>query len=459
VCSLETAGNEKTNGHAVGISAANASRTALFLIAVALPAILAFGVLYRNRLAVPYQDDYNVILSFASDYQQLSTVKSKLLEIATKQTNDYKLGFEHLIIALEMEFTGHLNFGFLVTVGDLFLLPIVYLLWLTYQTDDRSLAQRLMEFVLISALFFSLTYWETLNWAMAGLTNLPVILFALLAIWLLIPKGPSVPSRALLFLSCLSAMLSAFSSANGFLLAPVGALILLRRRTFMDCLIWCASFALPLACYLYHYTPYVYSVHMVHRFDVSKLLIYFLAVLGCVIPVQWAAALLGLLILAIIAVAVRSRFDRTNPPAFYFTVWILGTALVIALLRGPSASRYSIYSIFLLIFCYAFLREYLPNHSRFWNPKRLYSASVVLAMVFCVCGNVRAYRYLGARRRMVLSGIEHYRSNPGLNSPMVDPQVRKMFPEEEAFEQAKLTEAIQQHIYTLPSPLGSATRQ
>ncbi len=45
--------------------------TVLLLVAVALPAIIAFGLLYRQSLAVPYQDDYRVILDFATDYHQL----------------------------------------------------------------------------------------------------------------------------------------------------------------------------------------------------------------------------------------------------------------------------------------------------------------------------------------------------------------------------------------------------
>ena len=33
--------------------------------------------------------------------------------IATAQSNEYKLGFEHLIVASEVELTRHLNFAFL----------------------------------------------------------------------------------------------------------------------------------------------------------------------------------------------------------------------------------------------------------------------------------------------------------------------------------------------------------
>ncbi|MGB2606690.1 MAG: hypothetical protein WBC78_24010 [Candidatus Sulfotelmatobacter sp.] len=101
--------------------------TALLLFAVLLPAIVAYGVLYREAFSVPYQDDYSAILAFTTHYVQLPTMKAKVLDVATTQTNDYKLAFPHFIVAMEMELTGHLNFKFLVAFGNLLLLPIAYL--------------------------------------------------------------------------------------------------------------------------------------------------------------------------------------------------------------------------------------------------------------------------------------------------------------------------------------------
>src|ERR1700744_4556568 len=107
--------------------------TLLLLLFVLLPATFAFGILYRQSLTVPYQDDYAVILAFAADYDQLPSLASKLLAIATTQTIEYKIIFEHFIVASQMELTHHINFAVLTGLGDFFLLPIAYLLWRTYQ--------------------------------------------------------------------------------------------------------------------------------------------------------------------------------------------------------------------------------------------------------------------------------------------------------------------------------------
>jgi hypothetical protein len=422
--------------------------TALLFSAVLLPAIVGYGVLYREAFSVPYQDDYPVILAFATHYVQLPTLKEKVLDVATTQTNDYKLVFPHFIVAIEMELTGHLNFKFLITFGNLLLLPIAYLLWQTYQTDAGNLNQRLFEFIPISLLFFSLTYWESLDWAMAGLQNISVIFFGFLAIYALISKA-TVSRPLFLFLACLSAMLAAFSSANGFLLAPVGLLILLRRRALAASLAWCASFALPVAAYLYHYTPYHISVNKLHTASYISKVFYFFAFLGCAIPYRWPAALLGIMIAAIILFAAWSCFDQTNPVASYFTVWILGTALLAAWLRGAIASRYSIYSLLLLVFCYSFLGRYLSGRSVALNHKRFYATSLVLAIAFCLLSDLRAYKHLLMRREMVLSGMDHYRESPEFNSPNIDPEMAVYDPTEAAFERVTLNKAIQQHIYTL----------
>ncbi len=425
--------------------------TFLLLLAVLFPAIVAFGILYRQALSVPYQDDYSAILAFAAEYEQLPTLKTKILEIATKQYNEYKLGFEHSIVASEMELTHHLNLAFLTALGNLFLLPIGYLLWRTYQEDETDLNRRLLEFLPISLLFFSLTYWENLNWAMTGLQNTPVVLFSLLAIYLLTPRKMFRPARAHLLLGCLAAALAACTSANGFLLGPVGLLILVPRRAYAESLAWCASFAVPLAAYFYHYIP---SVLLVHRSSYITRPLFLLAFFGGVVPFRWAAALLGIVILAIVSLAVRSRFDRINPVAFYFAVWIVATGFLVAWVRGAAAfataSRYSIYSNLLLIFCYSFLAHYLPRRSSTFNRRRFYVASVVIAIGICFMADVSAYEKLGARRRMVLSGIELYRAEPEVNSPLVDPIMESAFPKEKAVEQAILTKAIQEHIYALP---------
>lgn len=420
------------------------------ILAVFLPIVAAFGVLYQQRLLVPYHDDYGVILSFANEYKQLHGFSQKVLDITTTQNNDYKLGFVHFIIALQLETTGHLNFAILVALGDFLLLNIAYLLWRVYRRNGSTLNQQLLEFLPISLLLFSLTYWETVNWAMAGLQNFSVILFSLLAIYLLVPNGTKPLSFPILLLGCMSAIVAAFCSANGFLLAPVGLLLLLRRRAFIASAFWSMSFVLPFAAYRYHYIPYRVSVDTIHRGSYAGKVAYYFAFLGCAIQQRWLAAILGLAVLGVLLLAMHSGFERTNPVPFYSSIWILLTAAPVAWLRQGIASRYSIYSLLLLISCYWFLMQYLSGRLSQFNRKRFCVASIVLAATLCFASDILAYGHLEQRQQMVLSGIESYRSNPAINSPQSDPEIRADAPHEDEFERDTLNRAIAGHVYALP---------
>jgi hypothetical protein len=184
--------------------------------------------------------------------------------------------------------------------------------------------------------------------------------------------------------------------------------------------------------------------------------LFFLAFLGCgAIPLRWPAALLGIVILRILWLALRSRFDRTNPVAFYFTAWIVATALLVAWVRGAASFaiglRYSIYSTLLLIFCYSFLAQHLPHRWPAFNRRRIYIAFLLLALNICLIADIHAYKKLGERRQMVLAGIELYRANPDSNSPVNDPDLKTGFEKERVHERDTLTRAIQQHLYTLPA--------
>ena len=426
--------------------------TLLLVLGVLLPAVAAGGILCQQALPEPYRDDYHTILAFSTDYDKLPTFTTKVLFIATAQSNEYKLAFEHSIVASELELTRHLNFSFLTVLGNLFLLPLGYLLWRTYQEETGDLNRRLLAFLPISLLFFALIYWDDLNWATTGLQNIPVILWSLLAIYLLLSGKTIGPARPRLLLACVAAALAAFASANGFLLAPVGLCILLVRHAYVRSLLWCTSFVLPLGAYLYHYT---FLVHPADGASYVTRPLFFLAFLGCgAVPFRWPAAMLGLVILRILCLAVRSRFDRTNPVSFYFTVWIVATALLVSWVRGAVSfaigSRYSIYSILLLVFCYSFLTHYVSDRWPAISRKIFYVVCLVLAFNLCLLADIYAYKNLGARRQMVLSGIEFYRANPQVNSPMIDPIFLRSLAEERAYEQRALTNAIQMHLYTLP---------
>jgi hypothetical protein len=78
---------------------ASAMVTALVAIAVLAPAIAAFGILWTRAYAAPFEDDYHALLGFAGEFEQLHSVKDKVLLVAAAQHTEYKLVFEHAVVA------------------------------------------------------------------------------------------------------------------------------------------------------------------------------------------------------------------------------------------------------------------------------------------------------------------------------------------------------------------------
>lgn len=88
-------------------------------------------------------------------------------------------------------------------------------------------------------------------------------------------------------------------------------------------------------------------------------------------------------------------------------------------LRAAYASRYKIYSDLFLIFCYDFgaswIRQSALSRSR---RVQIYQAAVLTSLLYCIRGDVAAWRLLSQRRSDVDRGMAAWRQNPSANSPM-----------------------------------------
>jgi len=164
--------------------------------------------------------------------------------------------------------------------------------------------------------------------------------------------------------------IAASTSANGFLLGPVGLLVLLLRRAYARSLVVC-QFRLAARRLSYHYTWSVQQP-MFRLYYITRPL-FFLAFFGCVIPFRWYAAYLGLALLSIVcwrgALASIAGIRPRSIPLYGF--WPLehwsggcGERSPSAPLRGTA-----FYSVLMVIFCYSYLAEYLPSRWPGFNRK------------------------------------------------------------------------------------------
>jgi hypothetical protein len=430
--------------------------TLLWIAAVLAPALISLVVVFSQMDPFPYQDDYHAILAFAIRFREIHGVTARCLFVAAAQHNEYKLVFEHAVVAVELILTHRLNFSFLTAIGNLSVLPIGYVLWRGYPIDNGGLDAKLREFFPVSLIFFAVGYWETMNWSMAGLQNIPVVLFSLLALYWLTRDVGSAMVRRPMGLACAAAVLAACTSPNGFLLAPVGSVFLVSQRSYRRLLLWNGFFALPLVIYLYHYQSSPHSYR-----STAAIAKFFLEFLGWSVPLPWAAQVIGVLVLVITVAAIWTRFDRVSPAYFYSATWVFATAMLVAVVRGgagwPVGARYSIYSQLLVVFCYAFLMTWLRRLGPEIRMNGL-ACAVVGCLIYFPTIDANSYKSLSIRHRMTVAGIEYYEANPRVNSPMINPAVMWLFPNERADELRDLNEAIAQGVYALPKRKGSYDR-
>lgn len=414
------------------------------------PALLQFCIVVRQQFPFPYQDDYPAVLGFALHYEQLHGLRERLVYIVEAQHNEYKLIFQHVLFSLQLLAGHRINFVELNLIGDCFVLLIGFVLWKMTQVPSETMESKLLRFLPISLIFFSLNYWEGVDWTMASLVYFPVIFWVLLSLYLLFAPNRKV-SRANFSLGCVAALLAASSSANGFLLLPVGLLGLLPNRAYRKATVWCCAFCPPVLAYVYHYAA---VPRHAEALSLHRVVLFFCAFLGSALPHRWLAAPLGAVLLGLVALATRTRFVKLQPAICLSVVWILGTALLTASVRGRNAffiaSRYSMYSNLMLVFCLTFAGWHWHDGWSSALRSKWYGSMAVAAVLFCLATDALGYHRLSARRHMVERGIAFYAADPGTHSPMIDPAVEQAFPKEKAEEERLLNEAIQQNVYRLP---------
>src|SRR5580698_1588919 len=150
-----------------------------------IPIILFYTILFRTSVNLPFIDDYDAVLNFMNELTRLSSPSAKVSYYLSSQHNEYKLFFEHAILWLQFTLLGRIDFKMLCAIGNGFILLLALLLWKMFLPNRKDYASRLALFIPASWLLFQLQYFETLNWAMGGLQNLPILVFSFASIYFL----------------------------------------------------------------------------------------------------------------------------------------------------------------------------------------------------------------------------------------------------------------------------------
>ena len=414
---------------------------------VAFPAIVFYSILLRTAIDIPFQDDYEALLDFLNQMAELKSTAAKSAYFFGAQFNEYKLFFGHGLAWLQCVLFGRSDVRVLCALGNGFVLLLAILLWTMFLPNHKNLADRIVFFIPISWLLFQLQYVETLNWAMPALATLPVLVFSFGSFYLLMR-----PSRLSFCGALLCLVLAIASFGNGFLIVPVGTLILAVDRRYVRILGWIGISAACAAIYAYRYEMPVPHAHIHHSlFSTLTRPLYVIAFMGssAAIPigglnhrfVVLSSIVLGLLICAFF-IAIASRgYIRRNPLNSYCILFIVLTAIGVAGLRSDLGiahsldSRYKIYSNLLLIFVwFVIVEEFLQSDRLPIRRNFILLVAITTMVLFSISMDIWGLAYLRDRNHLIVTGMKAYEQTvssessrgPILPNPNQDPRLDEL---------------------------------
>jgi hypothetical protein len=428
---------------------------------VTLPAIIFYSILFQHVVNVPIADDYDALFNFLNRLMEAPDFSAKAYHLLVSQHHEYKLFFEHVLFWAQVELSGPIDLKLLCMIGNSFALWLTIVLWKMFLPRHPDTAIRLTLFSPIPWLVFQLQYAQTLNFAMAALVNLPVLVFSLLTIYFLLRM-----TRATFWGALASLVLAVSSSGNGLFIVPIGGAILLLRRKYARLSIWAAISAVCIAAYFYRYdpllwlTPFHSPVPPISRFWRPYYVICFLGS-AAAYPLRSISPLVGIAICAFFVHMAKKGYFHRHPEVGYSVCFVLLTSVAVAGFRSnfglisSTSSRYTIYSTLLLIFAwFAIVDEHITK-----KPEMPWRVSVVIsavagAVLFSIAMDVWGLRYLERRNHNLVIGMSLYEHNFAQQSsagPIFPPPKSKEEQEFNVRVRDVLRTSVRLGIYQLPA--------
>ena len=212
----------------------------VFGLGLLLTPIAYFYLIVDAHLVdIPFKDDY-MLLETVHDFRQENNF-IEAVKILFAQVNQHRFAFERLVMLALVFFTGTVNLKVLITLGNLFLLGILYLFFRTFSDERVSW----YYFLPVPFLLFNLTFYENAFWGIAAIQNTPLIFFTLLSSYCL-GRG----DRTGQWIGAIAALIATFVSGTGMLAWIVGAVILFFQKKYKPLAVW---ITLAIGCLLFYF--------------------------------------------------------------------------------------------------------------------------------------------------------------------------------------------------------------
>lgn len=328
------------------------SNKKIFWSVACLYIIWYFYVVLQNAVNFPYYDDYAAILD---SVYKVKNAKSfyEGFEAMFSQHSEHRIVFTRLVALISTIFTSQINFRFIVFLANL-AIPIIFYLLIQETSNYHKNYLYLLPIVFLT---FHLQSYSNTFWAMSGLQNYWVLVWALCCVINAFDEKPKNQYLTYIFL-----VLAVFTSGNGIFLVPVIAFILFLQRKYKQAS-WVFSIGITLAViYFYGFEGKAYFISNQSIFEtLIRILKFFGAFVGAFVfhpSLSFISVSVGWAIITFFLYLFIQKYYLKNPKLFALYGFLLLTGLVVSITRSKlgfefaATSRYRINSILLMVCFY-----------------------------------------------------------------------------------------------------------
>jgi hypothetical protein len=256
----------------------------------------------------------------------------------------------NIVIISLYKIIGNIDFHTLIFIGNSSFLALLWLVWKYENSVFPAENNRLAYFIPVALLVLSPAYFEASLWATGVLQNLPVFVFAFLAI-------SCTAQRPYFFFtaSLLAGLLAIGATANGMVVLLACSLVLGLQRRFTHASLMAFLF-IAVAWFYTRGFPLDASIPLTT--SLSDLMSFFLALCGATVWGKNGAILLGALLVAGFGALTWYGLPKRNPVLWGFGFFLLLSMAMMTLgraglgLEAALVSRYKPYSGLMLVVVY-----------------------------------------------------------------------------------------------------------
>lgn len=229
----------------------------LVLFFISTPIWLYYYYSIQHAFNIPFWDEYDAALGLLNTWDSLSV--GDRLRSLFRLHNEHRIFSYHTLVALQYEIFGKVNFTHLLIFSNLFLLPI---LWILYKLCDGYLKHPAAFIPVVFFLFVPMH--EISNWGIMNMNGINLYLVVFASLYLL---GKS--SFASFTASIALALLATFSYGSGMFVFPVGLLVLYLNKRVESKKIW-IWIGIGIVAVMIYFLGYQSADHHPSPFDAFK---------------------------------------------------------------------------------------------------------------------------------------------------------------------------------------------